>query len=254
MRIFVSKTSNTLNKKIYDVENISNDICLNPMYKSVSISKECNILMDSGAFQNEERRVSFEESLKRQLLFGIRIGRPLGYISSYDKINDKKETMRANKFLIDENLEGGGVPVLITQGKNEFEYIECLKEIVQLSESRKFVLGFGGIAKSGIDKKLEKKLFGSIKSANRDFGNIQHIHLFGVFTNRILERTRSEVPSDINLSCDTASIEIRSVMGNVFEQGRWVKTFSRPQKYIDYDPNLLAKENVSRAIEYYNKL
>lgn len=250
MIIFVSKTSDVLNKKPYDVENLSNNICLNPMYKRVSLSRGVNVLMDSGAFQNEDRRLSFEDALSRQLTFARSINSSISCLAAYDRIDDRLETIKANNFILN-NTPTNITPIVICQGKNREEYLKCLYDIIELSHSYdRFILGFGGIAKSGMNKVLEDKLFHTIEHGKNKIEHIKQIHLFGVFTNRILKRAEQEL-NEHSLSCDTASIEIRSVMGNVFDGGKWVKTFSKPQKYVDYDPNVLAKCNVVRAINYY---
>ncbi len=248
--IFISKTSNTMNRKPYDVENITPNICLNPMYKSVSTNGKCNVLMDSGAYQNEGKRVTFQQALERQQNYESQLGYRAAYIVAYDKIGDKEETMQANKFLLDCCLPEPQQKVLVVQGSTDKEYSDCLKELLELSKTKKFVLGFGGIAKAGVIGEIENRLYSAIFDNLSPFGSVSHIHLFGCFTERVLRFFESMFPNK-TVSCDTASLEIRSVHGNVFRNGKFVKTFSKEQKFKEYHPNVLAQDNIRRALNYY---
>lgn len=248
--IFISKTSNTMNRKPYDVETITPNICLNPMYGSVSTSGKCNVILDSGAYQNENKRVTFEQALGRQQKFEARLGYRAKYIVAYDKIGDWKESMGANLFLLKSELPEGQQKVLVVQGATDDEYSSCLKELLELSKTSKFVLGFGGIAKAGVIGTIEDRLYMAVINNLSSFDNITHIHLLGCFTERVLRFFESIFPEKF-LSCDTASMEIRSVHGNVFKDGKFIKTFSKEQKFKDYHPNILAQDNIRRALDYY---
>lgn len=250
MLVFISKTSNTLNRKPYDVENITPNICLNPMYGSVTTAGKCNVLMDSGAYQNEDNRVTFQQALERQQAFEKKLGYQANYIVAYDKIGDKEETMKANRFLLDAALPEGQQRVLIVQGENNKEYSDCLKELLELSKARSFVLGFGGIAKAGVVSAIENKLYDAVVENRSIFDSVKHIHLFGCFTKRVLQFFEMAFPDKI-VSCDTASVEVRSVMGNVFKDGKFIKSFTKAQKFKDYFPNELAQDNIRRALDYY---
>jgi hypothetical protein len=250
MLIFISKTSNTLNRKPYAIENITPYVCLNPMYGSVTTDGKCVVFMDSGAYQNEDKRVTLRQALERQQAFEKRLGYNAKYIAAYDKIGDKEESMRANRFLLDAKLPEGQQPVLIVQGETNADYSTCLKELLELSKDKSFVLGFGGIAKAGVVSTIKNKLCAAITENISSFGNIKHIHLFGCFTARVLKFFETTFPDKI-VSCDTASVEVRSVMGNVFTDGKFIKTFTKEQKHKDYHPNELAQDNVRRALDFY---
>jgi len=250
MIIFVSKTSNALNRFPYNIERITPYICLNPMYSSATTEFPCNVLMDSGAYQDESKRVSFQQALDRQQAYEKKLGYKAKYIVAYDKIGDKEETMKANRFLLSQPLTNQ-IRVLLVQGTTNSEYSDCLKEVLGVSKTNTFVLGFGGIAKAGVINAVEDKLYLAVIDNCSSFENIKHIHLFGCLTERIIRFFEHLFP-DKTLSCDTAGIEIRSVMGNVFKDGKYTATYTKAQKYVDYHPNVLAQDNIRRVLNYYN--
>lgn len=250
MLIFVSKTSNTLNRSPYNIERITPYICLNPMYPSATTEFQCDVLMDSGAYQDEAERVSFKQALERQQSYEKKLGYKAKFIVAYDKIGDRLETMRANLFLLEQPLSEGQQKVLLVQGNTDEEYSQCLSELLELSKSNSFVLGFGGIAKASTNGLLKNRLYCAIADNLSKFENIKHIHLFGLLNKEIVDFFEHLFPKHL-LTADTAGIEIRSVMGNVFNNGKYVKTYSKEQKYLDYHPNTLALDNVRRVLSYY---
>jgi len=250
MMIYISKTGNTLNGRQYAPEIITPRICLNPLYPNVDVGHGCEILLDSGAYQDEENRVSFDDAYKRQVKFQERIRIKARYIVSYDKIGDREISMQANRYLLELEIPNYQDKILVVQGTSKEEYSKCLKELLDLSKTHKFILGFGGVAKAGMIKNIEMKLYSSILENIEYFKTVKRIHIFGCFTERILKTVSNLLPH-CELSCDTASCEMRSVMGNVFDSGKWVKTYERNQKYVDYQPCDLALDNVRRSIGYY---
>lgn len=249
--IFVSKTSNTINRIKYSPEYITPFLCLNPMYSHATTEFPCEVVLDSGAYQNENRRVTFDEALIRQQRYEKKLGYPAKYIVAYDKIGDPEITMDANKFLLHQPLPENQQKIVVVQGTTDDEYSKCLKQILDLSNHHEFVLGFGGIAKAGVNSNIENKLYCAVSDNYSKFSNIKHIHLFGVLNKRITRFFEYAFPDKI-LSVDTAGIEIRSVMGNVFQDGRYHKVFSKEQKFIDYHPNDLAHDNIRRVLDYYD--
>jgi hypothetical protein len=250
MDIFVSKTSNTLNRQPYDIERITPNICLNPLYSHATTEFRCNVIMDSGAYQDEAKRVSYQQALERQQAYEKKLGYKAKYIVAYDKIGDREETMKANRFLLDQTLSEGQQKVLLVQGDTDAEYSQCLSELLELSKSHSFVLGLGGIAKASINTTIKERLYCAIIDNLSGFGNIKHIHLFGVLNEEIAMFFEHLLPKQI-LSVDTASMEIRSVMGNIFKDGKYVKSYTKEQKYIDYHPNTLAQDNIRRVLSYF---
>lgn len=248
--IYISKTGNKLNGKPYSPELITPKLCLNPLYPNVIIGSGCEILLDSGAYQDEDIRLSFEGAYQRQVLFQQRIGFKAKYIVAYDKMGNMEVTIEADKFLLNRILPEQQEKILVVQGSTDSEYSECLCELLTLYSKQSFVIGFGGVAKAGINKSIELRLYNAIKENIETISNVKHIHIFGCFTTRILKTVCALLP-DCEVSCDTASCEMRSVMGNIFVSGNWIKTYERVNKYIDYHPCELALDNVRRAIGYY---
>lgn len=251
MIVFVSKTSNTLNRSPYNIERITPYICLNPMYPSATTEFPCNVLMDSGAYQDEEERVTFQQALDRQQAYEKKLGYEAKYIVAYDKIGDREETMRANRFLLEQTLPYGQQKVLLVQGNTDEEYSQCLSGLLELSKSYSFVLGFGGIAKASINGIIKDRLYCAVVDNLSKFENIKHIHLFGLLNKEIIDFFEHLLPKQL-LSVDTAGIEIRSVMGNIFKDGKYIKAYTKEQKYKDYHPNILAQDNVRRVLSYYD--
>jgi hypothetical protein len=251
MMVFVSKTSNTLNRQPYDIENITKNLCLNPLYKSVSTGIPCNILADSGAFQEREIRTTPEISYARQMEFQARVGTNFNYIAAYDRIDHYAETMEANNYLL--NINSPSNKILIVQGKNESEYTQCMRELLELSHSADFVLGMGGIARIATSNVTRLKLYSSIDANIRKFDSVKHIHLFGVLRVDVITDIIRMFPH-ITITSDTAGIEMRSVMGYVFRDGVWRKKYTKEQKRIEYHPCVLAKDNIQRVLTFFDDI
>jgi hypothetical protein len=143
--------------------------------------------------------------------------------------------------------------VLIVQGTLKEFYNMCLRDTLKLYNKSEFILAFGGIAKIGSNKKIEQKLFSVIEDNLNELKEINHIHLFGCLSLPIILRFREYLP-DVYLSVDTSGIEIKSVMGFRFINGKWIKYYSKEQKLIDYHPCDLFKENCSNIIKFYRDI
>jgi hypothetical protein len=263
--LYVSKTSDTLNTKKLKTESLSDYICLNPKYGSVSLSnKNVKILMDSGAFQDTDgnKRISIEDALERQLKFEKRIGVVSQRIVSYDFINNVKETIKANKYLVSKRdfLKPRQL-VLMVQGNTIEEYISCLKKTLRMSEPNDCI-GFGGVAMAGRIGDVKEKLLDVFKYCIPLLykKGIRDIHIFGVGTFDVLREIKRieklycdllNIPDGhFNISCDTAAFEIRSTMGNVInpETERWEKVYSKSDKYVNYHPCDITQLNIKRGI------
>jgi hypothetical protein len=221
------------------------------MYPSATTEFPCNVIMDSGAYQDEAKRVTFQKALERQQAYEKKLGYRAKLIVAYDKIGDREETMKANRFLLEQTLPKGQQKVLLVQGNTDEEYSQCLSELLELSKIQSFVLGFGGIAKASVNNKIKDRLYYAVANNLSKFEHINHIHLFGVLNQEIIQFFEELLPDKL-LSVDTAGIEIRSVMGNIFKDGKYVKAYTKEQKFKDYHPNILAQDNVRRVLSYYD--
>lgn len=257
MILYLSKIRDVLNKKPFDIDTMHGYVCLNPKYANVTLENpNTKILMDSGAFQDTEgnKRVSFQEALDRQLKLEAAVGVQIERIVSYDFIGNVKETVEANRFLAEKRDElYPRQLVLMIQGMNADEYLDCLKQTLEIAKPGDCI-GFGGIALAGRLKAMREKLY---ETLSKGLGyvsekGIKDIHLFGVGTFEVLKQAKRLCKGyDINLSCDTSSVEVRSIMGNVInmEQEKWIKTYSREDKYVNYHPCDLTKDNIIKAVK-----
>jgi hypothetical protein len=269
LNLYLSKTADRLNTKEMNTEYITGYICLNPKYKSVSITNpNTKILMDSGAFQDTDngKRVTVEQALERQLKFEEKIGMISERIVAYDYIGNVEETIKANHFLASkrEELKPRQL-VLMIQGMTTREYIHCLVETLKVATPDDCI-GLGGVAMSGRVNDIKFKLLDSFKIGLPVIYNnkIKDMHIFGVGTFKVLKEI-AEIKDvlkmagvnadDLNISCDTSSFEIMSTMGNVVneEKEKWEKVFSKVEKYIDYHPADLSQENMKKAARIINK-
>ncbi len=265
MKLYISKTNDKLNKKELNTEFLSEHLCLNPIYKSVTINNpNAKILMDSGAFQDREKnkRLSLEEALYRQLEFEKKIGIISERIVAYDYIGDVEETIKANKFLANkrEELKPRQL-VLMIQGDTTHDYIHCLVETLSVATPEDCI-GFGGVATAGKDNTVKFKLLDAFKIGLPIIykSEIKDIHIFGVGTFSVLKEIAKiknifkELginADELNISCDTSAFEIRSTMGSVIniEEEKWKKVYTKNQKFVDYHPADLTIENINKAIQ-----
>jgi len=263
--LYVSKCNDKLNAKELNTEQISDYLCLNPIYKGVTISNpHVKILMDSGAYQDREKnkRLSYDDALKRQLKLEEKIEITVHRIAAYDFIDNIEDTIDANKFLVSKRKElEPRQLVLMVQGLTTREYIKCLIETLKIANPEDCI-GFGGVAMAGRIGSVKTKLLDAFKIGLPLIynSNIKNIHIFGVGSFSVLKEIKEiseifkllNINSDkINISCDTSSFELRSTMGSVInlETEKWEKVYSKAEKYKDYHPCDLTQDNVKKGIQ-----
>lgn len=269
MKIYISKTGNSLNTKPLSLECISDYICLNPNYSNVYLkNKNVSVLMDSGAFQDtdSDKRKTFDYALNRQIGLENKTYVKSEKIVAYDFINNAKETIEGNRFLA--NIRHELYPrniVLMVQGKTIDEYVYCLKETLNIADESDCI-GFGGVANAGRAGDVKQKLLDAVKiglPVMRRQG-IKKLHIFGVATFDILKEishVRNIINkyvcdmSDFEITCDSSSFEINSVMGRVIdeEKEKWFKVYKKEDKLVNYHPADLTIENVQKAIRIIQK-
>ncbi|MET3209655.1 UNVERIFIED_CONTAM: hypothetical protein ABIC26_002602 [Paenibacillus sp. PvR008] len=270
MKLYLSKCHDKLNTKELNTEFITECVCLNPKYRSISIKNpSTKILMDSGAFQDTDKnsRVSFEKALERQLNLEKKVGMVSERIVSYDHIGNVEETIKANQYLVSmrEKLKPRQL-VLMVQGITTRDYIHCLTETLKIAAPEDCI-GLGGVAMSGRINETKYKLLDTIKIGLPVIynSNIKDIHIFGVGTFSVLKEIANIkellqltgiTVEGLNISCDTSAFELMSTMGNVVdeEQEKWIKVFKKEQKYIDYHPVDLMQSNSRKAAKIIGKI
>lgn len=264
MILYVSKCNDKLNSKELNTESISEYLCLNPIYPVTINNKDAKILMDSGAYQDTEKtkRLTFEKALARQLKYEQNIGVMIHRIVAYDFIGDLEETLKSNEFLVSKRKElEPRQLVLMIQGNSTYDYINCLIKTLNIADKNDCI-GFGGVATAGKVNEVKFKLLDAFKLGLPLIfeAGIKDIHIFGVGSFTVLKEIKKIMDiykllnkdiDQINISCDTSSFEVRSVMGSVIniETEKWEKTFSKADKYINYHPADLTTENTIKAIK-----
>jgi queuine/archaeosine tRNA-ribosyltransferase len=292
MEYFVSKNHNTLNKRVFAPETITNRLCLNPKYGVYlqSPPAQMNILLDSGAFQDRERsqRLSFNDALDRQLRYEQHLGFVSKYIVSYDRIVDEspivqgkrrkrrvsrrtadryvEETIDAAKFFADQrrDLKPRRL-VLSNQGVNPDQYVDCVKETLSFSHPSD-VIGMGGFCIIGQVPKYTEDYFETLERTLpllRKSG-VKRLHLFGVGVFKVLIKTHVMCQKyGIIPSYDTSSPEFNAVFGKVFspdidfegpEGVHLRKVFDKGDKYRLYHPRDWAMLNIQMVNIFWDKL
>lgn len=256
MRFYVSKTNNVLNGKPLDTESLTEYVCLNPNYKSVSLSREVSVLMDSGAFQDRTKRVSFEQALQRQLDLEKKVNVVSERIVAYDMIGDTDETIRSNQFLASKRTElEPRQLVFMLQGEDSSGCVRCFDALEPLLTIWDCV-GIGGVALAGRRKDHRAKLLETFEyiAPRLIAKGIADVHVFGVCSMKVLDALiaiNQKYGNHLNLSCDSSAAEIRSVMGTVFDTvtRKWTKTYPRSEKMTGYHPCDLTRQNISALVE-----
>lgn len=255
MKIYISKTNDKINAKRLDQELLTDHICLNPNYKSVTLKRDVNVLMDSGAFQDRTTRVSFQEALDRQLALEKKVGVISERIVAYDLIGDPTVTHQANIFLNSkrDELEPRQL-VFMIQGNDFGECKECFDNLYPMLKWCDCV-GIGGVALSGTRTAIREKLVQTFEYIAPMIAYIgaSDIHVFGVGSIKVLDALcaiNAKYGDCIDVSCDTSSAEIRSVMGYVFscEDRKFVKTYTKAQKMTEYHPCDVTRMNISNLV------
>ncbi|MDR1405295.1 MAG: hypothetical protein LBJ20_07025 [Candidatus Methanoplasma sp.] len=283
MRFYVSKCHNKLNGSIYDPENYSDYLCINPYY-SVEIDPTLPVrfMIDSGAFQDvgKSDRLSFDDALVRQLNFENKVTggkKKAECIVSYDRLVDEqlgesgqikervsgvlaeeyvKETIDAARFLSEkrEDLNPRQL-VLSCQGTNVDQYLKCIKSVLKVATSDDMI-GFGGFCIMSKSLDYEKQFYEIINKAFPLIHKkgITRVHIFGVGIFRAL--IQADVYARMNgLECsyDTSSPEMNATFGKVFNpmSPGLNAVYSKIHKKNGYHPAELALFNVKAINNFW---
>lgn len=269
LHIYMTKNNNTFNKKKMETEFICSRVCINPKYPGVRIyNPDAKIMIDSGAFQDRKNddRISFEDALGRQLNLESKIGIISDRIVSYDYIENADETILANKFLSAkrEELKPRKI-VLMVQGSDEDEYLRCLGETLELAQPGDCI-GFGGVARSSTNKKVRGKLLSVLPYAAKNAieKGIKEIHFFGIAKISVIKEIKNIIDgikseygetAELDISFDSSTMEVMAIFGNVLcsEKEKFIKTYTKEQKFIDYHPCDLTHSNMKTMMEIIKK-
>lgn len=282
MRFYISKCHDRLNGNPYRPEKYGDYLCINPYYKVTVRGKDTKFIIDSGAFQDvgNEKRLSFEKALERQLEFEKTVtkdGRLAEAIVSYDRLVDEQvgesgkfkarvseeesiayvnETVEAAKYLVSKRDELKPRKLILScQGTSVEQYLDCLRQILEIAESDD-IIGFGGFCIISKNREYEKQFYDIIYKGFpmiRDKG-IKRVHIFGVGMFRSL--IQAEICAQLNdivCSYDTSSCEINSVYGKVFDPINAIlaSVYQKEQKKNGYVPAELAEFNVRSILQFW---
>jgi hypothetical protein len=261
MIVYISKTKERLNRKSSNIEFFSDYVCINPKYPNITIkNKNIKILMDSGAFQDtsDNKRISPEQSITRQLKLETVVGMTSQKIVAYDYIGNVEQTSENNRYLISKRMQlYPRQLVLMVQGETISEYLDCLQRTLEISSSFDCI-GFGGVALAGRHKDIKNKLITTLNLCLPMLleKQITNVHIFGVGTISILKEISDIFKKSLfSISCDTATVEIGSVMGRVLGiDGKWKKSYDRKDKYINYHPCDLMHFNIKNYIQIVREI
>lgn len=283
IRFYVSKVNNKLNGKPSDWETITPYLCVNPLYK-VQIAEgfrgKVKLLCDSGAFQDVRGvRLSYDDALRRQLMYENRLDCGMFHrIVSYDHLVDEqldengkqikrrvteeegwryvRDTIDAAEYLDSQRWRlHERQLVLSCQGTTVEQYVSCAESVLAFARPGD-CFGMGGFCIVGKNKSLQPQFYEISRRVLPMVvkAGLSDVHLFGVTASNVLrEWLTISRGLPLNLSTDSSSMEVNSVMGKIYDEGVWRKTYEKHQKMVDYHPRDLAASNIRNAVSFLDR-
>lgn len=274
MNYHPSKTHDYLNQMLFNPQQITRSVMLNPKYPAYDIDGAIDVDIDSGAFQELKNRKPLGIALKRQILFKRRLD--LSNVKrcvcfTYDQmkgvdeqiINGRKVklrgTMGSAQPAIDATLHAArywnanrdainGPIGFVCQGINPDQYInDCALPMLELFKDAD-VFGFGGFCIIGRVPSL-KPVFVETFSRMMEIlyrKGIEYAHIMGVcVADMIGFATLEAVKWGIKVSTDSSSPEVNgAAFGKRFINESWIPIYQPDQKFFDYHPCDLALQNI----------
>jgi len=287
MLFYPSKVYNGTKEKPYQPELITGRVMVNPKYK-VSHLQACDVICDSGAFQDIDKavRLTPEQALNRQMKYRDHLATLLddptftyealciydqmaGVDECIDECTGKKVKRRGTEetaqVAVNETLHAAEYYsyvyphrlMLIAQGINSSQYAQCTNELLTLRR-RDDYYGMGGFCIIGKQRKRMLPIF--FETVDRVFpmvkaANVHRVHLLGVCIPDAVEYAAKQASRyQLELSTDSSAPEV-----GAYAFGKVILPNGRQQspqwrKHIDYDPRELAYQNVTTYHEYSLKL
>lgn len=290
MLFFPSKCHDTLNGKPFNPEHYVERAMINPKYPIDELLTTCNVRQDSGAFQDIDNgvRLKPEDAIKRQLFQVSRIRfvsgnkefRPSA-TCIYDQmagvdekiVNGRKVKCRGTeesaRIAVRETIKAAtayhnarcviNTPIMFAcQGINTEQYIDCAKSMSSMF-SPDDIFAFGGFCIIGRQKKLIPLFIETyVKTLNylREYTSIREVHILGVTVPDLMPFVSDEATKRGMISgVDSSSIEVNSVNGSVFNDGKWAyNKYSKSDKYTNYHPCDLSISNILSFNNYLEGL
>jgi hypothetical protein len=291
VQFYPSKNNNRLNRMSFTPECMTGSVkrvMLNPHYP-VTTAKGTKKIFDSGAFQELDMkdRLTPKQALARQLSMNDLVRfRSEDYDNhaeafiTYDMlvgvdealINGERVKRRGNEetarpavaatlesacYYASQRQRIPGAIAFAAQGATPDQYInECVIPMFDLMQPGDW-FAFGGFCIIGMQPSL-KPLF--METVARVLPllvkrGIIRAHILGVCVSDMVRYAADEGKKHgVVMSTDSSSIEINSIMGKVWNDGKWMKVYEKAQKYVDYWPTPLAHENIKRFSEWSSNL
>lgn len=276
MDFYPSKNNNALNGRAFAPDTVTGRAMVNPHYP-VQLATSTAYLIDSGGFQERDMLARLQpwQALDRQLRLEAQIeygghdGHAEGVVTYdmlcgvdeaiVDGVRVKRrgteataapavaETIRSAHYYHSQRDRIRGAILYAAQGATPRQYLACVAELLPLMRPGRDALAMGGFCIIGMQPSL-KPLFAETLRATLPLlrsAGITRAHVLGVTVADCVRLAAAEGKAHgIRMSTDSSSIEINSIMGKIWSDGRWTKHFDKADKYRHYHPADLALTNI----------
>jgi hypothetical protein len=126
--------------------------------------------------------------------------------------------------------------------------VTVIVNVVRLMEAGD-IFAFGGFCILGRHKRLLPKFIASLRLVlpMLQAQGVKRAHLLGICWAPALEvAERERAGYDITFTTDSSSLEMNSIMGRVWRDRQWHKTYSKEDKGVNYHPVDLTMANIER--------
>ncbi len=286
MDFYPSKNNNALNRRVFTPDAITGRAMVNPHYR-VALASQTRYIIDSGAFQERDmlQRLQPWQALARQLRLEAQIefDGHAGYaeaLVTYDMlvgvdeaiIDGKRVKRRGSEETarpaVDETLRSAhyyhsqrdrirGAIAYVAQGATPRQYAACVADLLPLLRPGHDWFAFGGFCIVGMQPSLKPVFAETLRAVlpMLHSARIRRAHILGVTVADCVKLAAAEGKRhDIHMSTDSSSIEINSIMGKVWNDGRWTKRYDKIDKYRHYHPTDLAHANIQRYDQWSTAL
>lgn len=291
MLFYPSKNNDNLNRKPFAPEKLTGRAMLNPYYggRCKHVLPNTKAIIDSTAFQTMLARKQPWQALDDQLRYerqlALRMDDSEWYAEAlihYDQMlgvdeaytdDGKKIKTRGNRETARQAIEATlasaqyyasqrhrvrGALAFAAQGIDPDQYInDCVLPLFDLMQSGDW-LALGGFCIIGMRPKLIPHFCETLERVLPlcKKRGVARIHILGVCVAGPIRFAAALARNyKIAISTDSSSIEVNSAaFGKTFANGRWHKTYTKAQKFVDYHPCDLAHANIARYHQWSQSL
>jgi hypothetical protein len=276
---YPAKCNNDLNRRPFSPDEWTGRAMVNPL-RRVRLHPATLAGCDSGGYQDSDVRLLVFDALQRQLAYESWLswqvtGAPdwhFEFLVTYDRriMGDPNpkvdqtltlpavhETLANAAYYASQRHRIRGRICFAAQGVNPDQYVrDCVTPMLDVMQPGDY-FAFGGFAPAGKIPRL-KPLFRETVARTLPLlkkRGIPRAHLLGICTADLIQFAAAlGRQHEIEISTDSSSMEVNSVMGRVWSAGRWEQRYSRAQKYIDYHPRDLAHANIAAYTQWSKSL